>query len=164
MRAMTACTAGALASLLAVAPGERGGRARAPQESALEGPQLPVTTVLSDQYGGPEEPRRAVITSAAEWTAFWGGGAAPGLAGVDFARDMVIAVALGTRPTGGHSVTVESARREGRRLLVTVREVSPGAGCVVSQALTSPVVAVRIPRSSEPVEFVVVQERRDCPP
>lgn len=65
---------------------------------------------------------------------------------VDFSREMVVAVFLGTRPTGGYAVVIESITRTGTDLDVLSSEGRPGAGCIVSQALTTPYVLVRVPR------------------
>lgn len=74
---------------------------------------------------------------------------------VDFSRDMVIAVFLGTRRTGGYGIEVVRVATEGAELVVRVRHSSPAPGAMLTQALTAPYHLVRTPRSDLPVRFVV---------
>jgi hypothetical protein len=71
---------------------------------------------------------------------------------IDFERDMVVLVALGERPTAGHSVEVVSIERDGAFLRVVARETKPSADMAQATVLTHPVHAVRVPRSDGPVE------------
>jgi hypothetical protein len=82
---------------------------------------------------------------------------------VDFANDLVILVAAGQRPSGGHEIAVRRAALENGRLLIEVVETRPGAGCSVTMGLTQPVevVAVRAARA-ERWEFMEREESRDC--
>ena len=89
--------------------------------------------------------RRLVIRDPATWAHFWselGAGVRPE---VDFSRDLVIAVALGQRPTGGHDIAVQRVARTGGQLRITVLETSPGPGCMTTQAQTQPVDVVVVP-------------------
>ena len=74
---------------------------------------------------------------------------------VDFARDMVVLVGLGERPSGGWRVEVRSVEREGAFLRVRARALPPPAGTAQAAALSHPFHAVRVPRSDGPVEIVV---------
>ncbi|HET9599282.1 MAG TPA: protease complex subunit PrcB family protein [Anaeromyxobacteraceae bacterium] len=114
-------------------------------------------------FAGPE---RDVIRSADEWQAFWsrmtaGLDPAPAAPAVDFSRDMVLAAALGTRPTGGYGVAIEVAL-DSATLRARVTETRPGMGCMTTQALTSPVAIVRVPRSDAQVAWSDRVETRDC--
>jgi hypothetical protein len=65
---------------------------------------------------------------------------------VDFARETVLAVFLGTRPTGGYGLDVRGVTIEGGDLFVDLVVTEPAPGAVVTQALTSPWVLVRVLR------------------
>ena len=123
--------------------------------------------IFSEQYSGIQQPRRAVIRSAAQWKSIEdelrrGGVSAVPLPPLDFGRSMVILAAMGTQSTGGHTITIESVYRGGGRLWVVVREEAPGPGCMTSQVVTTPVDAVGVPLSDEPVSFVERKETREC--
>ena len=94
--------------------------------------------------------RQAAVQSAAEWNTLWsqhaGDRAKPP---VDFTKEMVLAVFLGTRPTAGFSVEIVGAREEGATLIVSYRETRPQAGSVAAQVLTSPYHLVAVPKHGD---------------
>jgi hypothetical protein len=72
---------------------------------------------------------------------------------VNFSKEIVAAVFLGSRPTGGFNVEILSTRVEGDALIVEYGERRPGRGDIVSQVLTSPFHIVRLPAHKGPVRF-----------
>ncbi|HEX9189288.1 MAG TPA: protease complex subunit PrcB family protein [Vicinamibacteria bacterium] len=125
----------------------------------------PFETVLAETYSGLAEPRREVIRDEAAWARLWGEIHAvvdplPPRPPVDFARDMLFAVATGTRPTGGFSIKVRRVATRGASLEVTVLETCPGPGAMVTQGLSQPVEVVRVPRLAPPATFR--EERASC--
>ena len=103
-----------------------------------------------------EEAREVTIRTAAEWEALWKEHAPPSarLPRVDFSKDMVVGVFLGTRPTGGYSVDIVSVESTAGETVVTYRETQPARDLMVIQALSSPVHLVRIPKQAGAVRFV----------
>jgi hypothetical protein len=94
--------------------------------------------------------RQAVARSAAEWSTLWSQHAGDRTRpAVDFNREMVVAVFLGTRPTAGFSVEVVGAREEGATLIVSYRESRPQPGTVAAQVLTSPFHFVAVARHGD---------------
>ena len=81
---------------------------------------------------------------------------------VDFTQNMLLVAAAGDRPTGGFSVAITEVTQVGGGLAANVTVTSPGSNCVVTQAITSPVQVVSIPRSNMAVNFQVRQEIRNC--
>jgi len=133
--------------------------------SSLAGERF--TTVDQGFYSGISEPRNVVIRSSEEWKRLWEEHTSifsppPPLPEVDFSRDMVIGVFLGTRPTGGFSVEILSVRHEGDQLVVEYAESSPGAGCIVLPVLTQPFHLIKVARSDDPVEFHGSVNTYDC--
>lgn len=114
------------------------------------------------------EPTTLVVRDGAAWTAAWarlhGGGEPPAAPpAVDFAREMVLVVALGERPSGGHDVAIDAVTPDGAggaTVAYTARE--PGEGCLSTQALTSPAVAVRVARVAGAVRFERRVARSAC--
>jgi PrcB C-terminal len=112
---------------------------------------------------GIGEARRLVIRDANAWAAFWselGVGTRPA---VDFSRDLVIAVAAGQRPSGGHQIAIDRVTRTGGDLRVEVLEISPGPNCMTSSSLTQPVDVVMV-SGVNPLSwsFVERSEVRGC--
>jgi hypothetical protein len=125
-----------------------------------QGPSTGIVAVAQGSRSAIGQMKEATARTPAEWQAIWkehgAGDAAPG---VDFAKEMVAAVFLGTRPTGGYAVEIRSTRRDGKTLVIEYVEERPGPDAIVTQALTSPFQIVRIPRFEGPVTF-----RRVSPP
>lgn len=109
---------------------------------------------------------RVVIRDAAAWKEMWSRiwttQPAPPLPNVDFNQEMVIVAALGTRSSGGYSIAIESAYREGGSLHIVIRTEAPGSGCMATMALTAPVDVARVPRSADPVQFHEKDVTRNC--
>src|SRR5688500_14003106 len=116
------------------------------------GPQI--VTVAQGSRSAIEESREAIARTPAEWQSLWKAhGGAESVPAVDFAKELVAAIFLGTRPTGGYRVEITAARREGQSLVLDYLERRPGADAIVSQALTSPFHIVRLPKHDGPVTF-----------
>jgi hypothetical protein len=119
-------------------------------------------------YSGLIEPQRLVVrdqvTWAEAWAAIWRGHSpTPELPTVDFAREMLVIVALGERPTGGYTILVDSAATTTEGLTVWIRIMAPGSGCGVTTALSQPVDVARLPRSDGAVRFIDGAEVQACP-
>ena len=101
-----------------------------------------------------EMPRQVAVRTAAEWQALWtihgGERARPP---VDFGKEMVVGVFLGSRPTAGFSVEIVGVREEGGALIVQYRESRPAPGLVTAQVLTMPYHIVAVPRHAGDVRF-----------
>ncbi len=152
-----------LIALAACQPPSRGSA-----QQPVSGGDLPIERVFTDPFASITEPRRAVIRDAAAWRDFWREAApprepAPTRPDVDFTTSMLLVAAMGQRGTGGYEIHIERVYERDGELIAVVREISPGAGCMLIQALTSPIEVVKIPRYDGPVSFVEERERRDCP-
>jgi len=73
-------------------------------------------------------------------------GAGRPLPDVSFDTRAVVVAYQGQQRTGGYSIEITDIRRSGTVLAVTVSERRPASGSFTTQALTSPFVAVSIPR------------------
>jgi hypothetical protein len=124
------------------------------QGTVLTVAQGTVLTVAQGAMSNIEEPRQAVVRTAAEWQALWKqhdpGGTAPP---VDFSQSLVAAVFLGSRPTAGFTAEIIAVKTEGTRTVVEFRERQPPADAFVAQVLTSPFHIVRLPSTAGSIEF-----------
>jgi hypothetical protein len=68
----------------------------------------------------------------------------PALPEVDFQRESVVALFMGTRPTGGYSIEVVDLTLRQSELLIDATLNEPPEGAITTQALTSPWVMVRV--------------------
>jgi hypothetical protein len=91
--------------------------------------------------------RQATVRTAAEWEALWRlhGGERTRPA-VDFGKEMVVGVFMGSRPTAGFSVEIVGTRVDGSALVVQYRETRPPADALVAQVLTMPYHIAAVPR------------------
>ncbi len=121
--------------------------------SCKEAPPGPLLqrSLTGATHSGVQEQRVVVARDAAAWNAVWRehGGLqipSPEAPSVDFEREMVVAVFLGERGSGGYGVTIEAIERTSTGLLVKARETKPGPDDIVTMALTSPMHAVAVER------------------
>jgi PrcB C-terminal len=111
---------------------------------------LPIRRIGQWTASGITSPERKVIRDDSTFAQFWQALAAGQRPAVDFSRDVVIAVAAGQRPTGGHSIAVEQVARAGKSMTVDVVETVPGPGCWTTQQITQPVDVVVVAAADAP--------------
>jgi hypothetical protein len=114
-----------------------------------------LTTIARGPASAVDEAREATALTEVDWEALWTAhaGRAP-LPEVDFSTEMVVAVFLGTRPTGGFGVEIIGAHTENGALVVEYVERRPGRGGFVAQVLTTPFHIVKVPRHEGAVRFL----------
>ncbi len=110
-----------------------------------------------------EKPHRAVIRDEAEFLKLWAEHAVdvnrPALPPkVDFENEMVIAVAMGNRPTGGYLVEIVDVQLKGRALKVLVAEQLPARGVIQVQRVTQPFQFIALPIVTGRVDFRTVRK------
>lgn len=77
---------------------------------------------------------------------------------IDFTREMLVAVFMGSRPNAGYSTAVVSTTAAAGVLMVRYSETKPSAGAVTAQILTFPYHIVAIPKADvKDVRFEKVQ-------
>jgi PrcB C-terminal len=140
--------------------------------AAGDTPWLEITSLPSLRYPASTMETFRVVRSLGEWNALW----QPSVSNpssmprreswpidVDFTKYTLLLVALGTRPSGGFTVTIRDARDDGTVVHVSVLEVRPrGPDCAVTAALTYPTTAVLIPRTDKAVRFEIESADLDC--
>lgn len=116
---------------------------------------------------GIEDSLRVVIHDAEAWGKIWEQihspfTPTPPLPEIDFSREMVVVVGLGTRPNGGYGIIVDRAYERDDRLEIIVRKQTPGNNCFNTQAVTQPVDIVRLPKSKRAVVFRETEVVHEC--
>jgi hypothetical protein len=133
------------------------GRARLPADtlvrlfhSQFEGPGIAVRQVVRD----PIRWRRAWIRARSAST-----DSAP--PAVDFSRQMVIIAGMGSVPSTGFELFIDSVVPIETETLVFVRSTSSGS-CPAGGMEARPVDIVRVPRTTSPVQFMEETEVHRC--
>jgi protease stability complex PrcB-like protein len=120
---------------------------------ALQGVS-PLRVLEKGDQSNVDEARQVALRTAAEWKTLWRQHSPDrDQPRVDFGRDMVVGVFLGSRTTAGFSVEIVSALVEQGVLVVRFRETRPQSDRIVAQVITSPYHLVAVPRHSGEVRF-----------
>jgi hypothetical protein len=127
---------------------------------------------------GPEIATFTAVQSEPEWRKLWAEleprlsrdmrqSAPHPFPHIDFTRQTLLFAALGTKPTGGFSLSVESITENPASITVNLVALSPGKGCGdaiygITQITTHPITLLVIPKTSKPVHFDTVQVEPAC--
>lgn len=111
----------------------------------------------------------SVIRNELNWATFWSTlysnySEKPPLPSVNFSDTAVIALVDTPRPTGGHSITINTIQPASSGVTVHSSVVSPGPNCVVTLALTQPFHLVTVPTFSGEATLEVSQSVENCGP
>jgi protease stability complex PrcB-like protein len=102
--------------------------------------------------------RQVVARTVPEWTTLWRQHSPDRpRPSVDFAREMVAGVFLGSRPSAGFAIDIVSARDDHGALIVRYRETTPPPGAIAAQVITSAYCIVALPRRDGDVRFERLQ-------
>ncbi len=122
----------------------------------LKADSVTLSEIDSGQYANLVAGTTAVLRTQEDYEALWADlhaddNTVPAPPTVDFSAQMVVAIVLGERSTGGYRVSVDEvrARTDAAQLRVSYTERVPGEGCVVTQARTVPYVLVAVDREGE---------------
>ena len=147
------------------APGASGAVQPSPPDG-MAGVSQQGTRLHSANTSGFTGPEQLVLRERAAWQAAWArlheGMVAPALPTVDFTREMVVVLALGERSSGGYEVRFDGITASGANATVRYTITEPGPACMTTQALTTPVDVVRVPRVTGTVRFEPKTERSNC--
>ena len=116
---------------------------------------MPMTTIARGGVSNISQPRQVVIRTAGEWDTLWHEHAGPDAKApeVDFSREMVVGVFLGTRSTGGYAVEITGVDERGGAVVVHYTATTPERGMMLAQVITSPFHLVKVPRADGEVTF-----------
>ncbi|MEK6542840.1 MAG: protease complex subunit PrcB family protein [Elusimicrobiota bacterium] len=103
--------------------------------------------------GGLPEAAELVIKDAQDWKSLWVRLSQEELPAVDFSKQMLVAVFMGVKHTGGFSVAITDVVRRRDKLEVRYRSTSVPKGGYVIQAFTSPYHIKLVLRTESPVVF-----------
>lgn len=129
-----------------------GAVARAAEQAAADA--LAAREIGRGDQSNIESLREAVVRRPADWQALWREhNFEQPPPRVDFAREMVIAVFLGSQTSAGYSVRISEVRSVGDAVIVRYQVGRPAAGGVAAQVLTFPYHIVAVPARPGNVRF-----------
>lgn len=115
------------------------------------------TNIAKGDASGQQTAKQVTVRTAAEWAALWKDHApTEKMPAVDFAKDMVVGIFLGTKPSAGHEVEIVAVRTEQKDLVVEYVQKQPGRGTMAAQILTEPFHLVAVPKHAGTVRFLHV--------
>jgi protease stability complex PrcB-like protein len=98
--------------------------------------------------------RQVTVRDPDGWTSLWRAhGSSRPLPAIDFSREMVVGVFLGSRPTAGFAVEIVGYREAGNDVVVQYRETTPARDAITAQVIVSPYHLVVIPKRTGNVTF-----------
>jgi hypothetical protein len=113
-----------------------------------------VRTVDKGEQSNIDEAKQVVVRTEAEWTKLWQQHSPDRKRPtVDFAKDMVVGVFMGSRPTAGYNLSIVSTFAKDGKVLVQYRESQPKPGAMAAQILTFPYHLVAVPKTAGDVAF-----------
>jgi hypothetical protein len=109
-------------------------------------------------YSNIPQPRRLVIRDEESWAKLWAQMVAAGVVQnsppvVDFEKEQIVVAAMGERKAAGYEITITGVERSGSNLVVDVASTAPAPTCDRSEVITTPLHAVRMTRTDEPIVF-----------
>jgi hypothetical protein len=121
---------------------------------AQNAPAPPIRSIERGTMSFVDAPRQVIARTSAEWAAAWRAHAGDRQAPeVDFSKEMVVGIFLGTRRTSGYGVEIVRAREEAGGLVVQYVETAPSPRAVTAQVITMPYHVVAIPQRAGEVRF-----------
>jgi hypothetical protein len=119
------------------------------------------STVAKGDASEQQTARQVTVRTAAEWKALWKEHAPTAkMPEIDFSKQMVVGIFLGTKPSAGHEVEIIGARIEEKDLVVEYVQKQPARGTLAAQILTEPFHLVSVPTHAGPVRFQQVAGSR----
>lgn len=101
------------------------------------------TVLYSSEYQGRDEASHLIIDNQEELTALYQSVGNTEVPKVDFAKNQVVALFLGTRNTGVYSISIDRVEEQANQILVYKKVETPSGG-MVTTAITNPFVIVEI--------------------
>ena len=123
--------------------------------------QASLDSVAKGHMSDQQIAKQVIVRTPAEWKALWNGHAPmEKMPDVDFSKNMIVGIFLGTKPSGGHDVEIVGVRTQDKDLIVEYVQKQPGRGTMAAQMLTAPYHLVSVAKHPGTVRFVEVKQER----
>jgi len=105
-------------------------------------------TIEKGDHSSVEDAKQVLVRTDAEWAQLYRQHSVDKQAPkIDFSKEMIVAVFMGSRPTAGFSTAIVTAMAANGALLVRYSEARPPAGAITAQVLTFPYHIAAIPKA-----------------
>ena len=135
--------------------------------SGSDNERIPFEVIHEGSYSAISDKRELIIYNEKEYQALMNDvyknlDQMPKIPVVDFKKNSLVAVFIGSRSSGGYLVKIDSIIEASIYLVVSITETTPGKNCIVTDALTAPYVIVKIPKIEKKAEFKTKKTEKDC--
>jgi len=126
---------------------------------------LEFDTIEKGFFSDITEKKDLIIRTQDEWAKLWNKHTSiripyPEAPVIDFTENMILAVFMGQKPSGGFALEITRVEKCENGLIVFFSEVEPPPDAVVTAVLTQPYYIIRIEKSNLPVKFKKTEEER----
>ncbi|TFW27313.1 protease complex subunit PrcB family protein [Massilia horti] len=120
--------------------------------------EVSFTNIDQTAHSGVTEPRAEVIKDIDSWTKLWAehAGADAPVPMVNFSKQMVLGIFLGTQPNGCYSISIEHLYKSGNALSVIPYITMPGPDKVCTMLITTPAQLIALDRSDGEVKVTPI--------
>ncbi|CAM4067708.1 protease complex subunit PrcB family protein [Flavobacterium antarcticum] len=108
-----------------------------------------VTTIYTSQYQGRESESNIIIDNQKDLVALFKSVGAEEMPNIDFSKNQVVALFLGTKSTGGFRISIDRVEESEGKIYVFKKIETPKADEMVTMALTNPFVIAEIHSKKE---------------
>jgi hypothetical protein len=115
---------------------------------------LAFNTLDRSTRSGIQATQNVTIRDADSFQLLWSAHGGAALPSVDFSRNMVIGVFLGTQSNGCYATEIDSVTSGAGKITVQHTDSVPGPTVLCTMALTTPAHLIVVARSEQPVEFL----------
>ena len=127
---------------------------------------LEFETIEKGFFSGITKQKNLTIRTQNEWNKLWDSHTStriphPKIPVIDFTKNMVLAVFMGQRRTGGFAVEIKKIEKYRSELVVLFTETEPASKAAVTAVLTQPYHIVKIRKVNLPVKFKKIGESQD---
>lgn len=117
---------------------------------------VPFEVLVQHSHGGYDQPQIKVIKEPTELQAIYlkiNMTRRPGfpIPEVDFDKEMIIALYMGEKNSGGYSITIDSVEETKNELIINVKESEPGQ--IATTVICQPFCIVKMPTTKKEVVF-----------
>ena len=115
-------------------------------------------TIDKGDHSNMDDAKQAAVKTVEAWKQLWQQHSPDRpLPKVDFTKEMVVGVFMGSRPSAGFTLEIVGAIESSGTLVVRYRDASPARGTMTAQVITSPYNLVAVPFFPGDVKFEKVQ-------
>ncbi len=135
------------------------------QEAELEAEfeTRPFTSLEKGMYSHYDKQANLVFSDRKMWESHYKAAHDENVPAVDFTKEMILAVYMGTKPNSAYSVEVKQIRNLPPSLDVLVQTTCPVEGNMYLQVITHPYHIVKIEKTSKPIGWTYISATEECP-